>query len=415
MSRSLLIAEKSAGKDSPIVARILKDFADAKLAKGQIKEGEEMLARYEAIVKQRYPQDHPARAMLLALEAFRLEENAKYEAALDAYRRSSEIIIKAFGADNSFYAENLRRRAEVCISQADTAQASLLAERSVHVFEKVLGSDHLDFAKSLDTLVSAHELQGDYKSALPVLERSFAILGKSFGPEHLLMAGPLNHLGSLHAETGDSGEAIKCFTRALKIYEANLGHTNWQVAYTLNRIGDLLFVNNTTTKRYLVREALAIHKAVLGSNNLAVADDLYCIGKVLFFMGERSQGLEIHRKCLEIQTGLLSESHPRVACTLILLAVDSLANGDVQQSLDYVQRLSLGCRQRSFGKRLVLQIWWLWSYRKAWILRPKYWSQSSLRHCGLDWTAHEPLALLNKWRLAKGCWSKARNQSEPGS
>ena len=56
LSRSLLIAEKSAGKDSPIVARILKDFTNAKLAKGQIKEGEEMLARYEAIVKQRYPQ-----------------------------------------------------------------------------------------------------------------------------------------------------------------------------------------------------------------------------------------------------------------------------------------------------------------------------------------------------------------------
>ena len=74
--------------------------------------------------------------MLFALDAFRLTENAKYEAALDAYRRSSEIIVKAFGADNSFYAENLRQRADVYISQADHAQASLLAERSVQVFER---------------------------------------------------------------------------------------------------------------------------------------------------------------------------------------------------------------------------------------------------------------------------------------
>ena len=58
------------------------------------------------------------------------------------------------------------------------------------------------------------------------------------------------------------------------------------------------------------REGLAIHEAVLGSNNLAVAYDLYCIGKVLFAMGERAEASEIHRKCLEIQTELLSESNP---------------------------------------------------------------------------------------------------------
>jgi CHAT domain-containing protein len=348
LSRSLLIAEKSAGKDSPIVGRILKDFADFKLAKGQIKEGEEMLARYEAVVKQRYPQDHPARAMLLAVNGLRLTSKAKYEAALDAYRQSSEIIVKAFGADNFFYADNLLQRAQVCISQADYAQASSLAERSLQVFEKVLGSEHLDVARSLDTLASAHELQDDYRNALPIVERSLTILGKSFPPEHLLMADPLYHLGRLHAESGDALEAMKCFTRALKIYEANLGHTNWQVANTLNIIGDLLFLeqhNDEALRSF--REALAIHEAVLGSNDLSVADDLYCIGKILYATGERAQALEIHRKCLEIQTGLLSESHPRVACTLLFLALESLAGQDVQQGLDYAQRLSSSCRQQS--------------------------------------------------------------------
>ena len=161
------------------------------------------------------------------------------------------------------------------------------------------------------------------------------------------MAGPLNHLGSLHAELGDTVEAMNCFTRALKIDEANLGHTNWPVAHTLSRIGDLLFdeQHNDEALRYF-REALAIHEAVLGSNHLAVADDLYCIGKVLFAMGERTQASEIHRKCLEIQTGLLGESHPRVACTLLCLAFESLAGKDLQQSLDYAERMSSSNRQQ---------------------------------------------------------------------
>ena len=347
LDRCLSIGEKSAGRDSLIVGRILNELAGVRLAQGQTRKAEALLARFERIVNLHCPQEHPANAVMLQLRGSILFSEGKYEDALDAYRRSSQMIAKTLGTDNQLYGLSLKSQAEACLWLADYAQAQLFAERSVQILEKVLGSGHLNIARGLGTLASAYEFQGNYKDALPVLERSFAILGKAFGPEHFQMAGSLNHLGDLNAKSGSATEAMNCFTRAFKIYRANLGHTNSHVASTLNRIGELLLdqQHNDEAMRCF-RESLAIHEALWGKGHPDVANDLYNVGKVLRRMGDRAQATEMHRKCLEIQAEFLSESHPAVTVTLLNLAIESLEDENAQQSLDYGQRMSSSCRQQ---------------------------------------------------------------------
>ena len=118
-----------------------------------------------------------------------LRAQGKYSEAEPLYRRSLQIIEKAFGPNNANVATALNNLAMIYHAQGKYTEAEPQFKRSLEIYEKVLGPEHPDVAQSLYNLADLYFEQGKYDEAE---EHYRAILQRR--PEHTLVLVQLGHL-----------------------------------------------------------------------------------------------------------------------------------------------------------------------------------------------------------------------------
>ncbi|XXY54288.1 tetratricopeptide repeat protein [Sorangium sp. So ce269] len=291
--------------------------------------------------------------------ARRLDEEGKYEEAIDSARQVWTLLTDALGPEDARVAESmhvlatlytkvgryasaeglldsalaLRKKsahgddklvADMLSSMAvlyrergRAPQAEALCDRALTMHEELVGASSPEVARSLHLLASLHRDRGDYAAARFMCERALAIRERASAHAAADLAESLSLLGRLYLDVGDHAGAEPVLQRALGLHEQALGATHPDLATTLSDLAELHRQRGEPARaEQLVRRALAIRVRSLGHAHPAVAASSGQLGSLYRDRGNFVRAEQLTRRALEVRRSSLGPEHPAVAASL---------------------------------------------------------------------------------------------------
>ncbi len=214
LERALEITEKKLGSDHIQAAPILNQMGllAYKLKLGFYSVALEDLQKSLAIAEKSMGRESPSVASVLHNIGRVYSQLGNYGKALETYKRSLAIVEKVFGTDHVAVAASLGDLASLYRSQKNFKDALPLYQRSLELRQKAFGPEHPVVAISLNNLALIYKDLGDLEEAIRLYTLALDIQLKVLGPEHPDVATTLENMAMCLVDYGEPQVSIQCFS-----------------------------------------------------------------------------------------------------------------------------------------------------------------------------------------------------------
>ena len=279
-----------------------------------------------------------------------LRKYAKYDKAIEIYKREIAISEELYGLEHPATATSYNNIGEVYKSLSDYPKALEYFGKSLVISERVLGEEHPSTATVYNNIGLVYYHLGDYPKALEYYGKSLAISEKVLGEEHPDTALSYNNIGVVYDNLGDYPMALEYYGKSLAIREKVFGEEHPATATSYNNIGEVYKSLSDYPKALeYFGKSLVISERVLGEEHPSTATVYNNIGLVYYHLGDYPKALEYYGKSLAISEKVLGEEHPDTALSYNNIGVVYDNLGDYPMALEYYGK-ALGICERVFGK-----------------------------------------------------------------
>ncbi len=242
---------------------------------------------------------------------------ARYDDALDHYRRALSLLEAALGPDHPEVARTLASMAQALGKQGKLDEAIATYRRALLIQEAAYGPVHPDVADTASALSHFLEQQGKYPEALALARRALSIQEGAHAPDHPDIAAALINVGNVLDSLGDADGAIADYARALSIRERSFGPENGLVADVLNNMGEVMSARGKFVEALGYHErALAIREKALPADHPNLAMSLSNIGNALVALLRYREAIPRYERALAITEKTLGPDHLYIADAL---------------------------------------------------------------------------------------------------
>ena len=168
------------------------------------------------------------------------EGTAKYDQALDYYRKSLAIRKKELGLRDPVVAASLNNMGNVHQKQGNFDKALEYHHKALLTRKEALGPEHPDVAMSYNNLGVVLEVQGKFGKALQYYQQSLTIWEQALGSKHPNVAYALHNIASMYAEQNQLSKALTTYRRAATVFSNQMGSDHPELVYELSGIGEIL-------------------------------------------------------------------------------------------------------------------------------------------------------------------------------
>jgi tetratricopeptide (TPR) repeat protein len=241
-----------------------------------------------------------------------LNNQGKYDTALDTLKRTLKIYSEVYGRDSMSVAKTLVHLGSVYKNLDNVDRASGCFSEGIKIFRSnASGRDcnsEILMSQAMRELGSLYARLKMYDKAINLCTESLRIFKQyqskvgdgSVADTCLSIAGILNDWGKVD-------QAVRFYEESLRFYEENFGSDSTELAtcYYGIAIAQTKMGDSQAGLRSFGK-ALRIHRAE-GDKTLDVANDLFQIGKIYDSYDQTSKAYQCFQECLKIRQANLSD------------------------------------------------------------------------------------------------------------
>ena len=255
--------------------------------------------------------------------------------------RMAEVVLGLSHRDDTVRARHYNNLGIVFSSQAKFDRALESFRKALTLSEKALGSDNPYIAMLLNNIGVMFQDQGDYDKALVYHRRGIAIKEKSLGPEHPSLSASLNNLGQIFSQLGKLDLALDYHTRARKLREKTLGADHPEVAVSLNNLSEIYFRRKDYQKAFEhCDKALEIIEKSLGREHPLAAIILANLGTAYVVQNMPAKAIKPLERAIGICEKLTCDPEPHGASRFFLAQALVATTGVVTRALKLAKQAS---------------------------------------------------------------------------
>jgi tetratricopeptide (TPR) repeat protein/tRNA A-37 threonylcarbamoyl transferase component Bud32 len=330
----------------PLEAEASYRLANLQMAEGKDKEAQAGLMQAAAIATAAHDDRIAALSWVSLIRAG--THLARYADA-EQWSRLAESSVERAGAGEAEQAELLVDQGILLEEQGKYDDALDHYRRALAIRERTLGPEHPSVATVLVTIGVALAYQGKRDEGLANYRRALAIDEKVLGKEHPSLVDILLDIGLVLVHEDQNEEALACYRRALAIGEKSLGEENADVAAVRDELGSVLVTLGYHEEALRQsKRALAIQEKIHGPAHPDVAQALATLGYVLGEQGKPEEALPMERRALAIMEGALGPQHADVATMALSLGDTLLALRRYDEAIAAFERAA-GTWEKIFG------------------------------------------------------------------
>lgn len=274
-----------------------------------------------AIIKQRFPYEHPQRASILNHLGSVYHDKGRYRQANALYQEALKIRLSLFGEEHIDIANSLNDLALLLTELEEYEKAEKFHLKALNIRRRLLGERHLDFTDSLNNLAMLYDEQGLSEKSEPLFIKSLTIRQELLGQEHPRMVTSLNNLASCYYWQGKYKNAEKVYVQALKLSQKIFIDGHYDIANILNNLAQTYakLGKYQQAEKYFI-QALRQQKQIWGQEHPQIATLLNNLASLYEDIGNISKAELLYQQSLNMRIGLLGDNHSDVAISLNNLA-----------------------------------------------------------------------------------------------
>jgi CHAT domain-containing protein/Tfp pilus assembly protein PilF len=248
LTRALEIDVKAFGSDSPEIASILNNLAEAYREQGKNADAEQMYLRAITIDTKAYGRDSGELVHALNNLGLLYGTEARNREAEDLHLRALVIALKVYGKDSMPVAIILNCLGALYLHQGRYVEVEPLFRRSLEIREKVQPPGHPDIGTALNNLAAVYISEDKYADAEPLLEKALSIDERGVGRIHPVVAIDLGNLAKVKQNQGKIAEAERYYLQSLSIQEKVLPPDHPETTSTLGYLSDFYYAQDNYQK-----------------------------------------------------------------------------------------------------------------------------------------------------------------------
>ena len=335
-SRCVDVVEQKLGTQSyfPGVENSLSLLAEIAGRTGHQANAEARLTRLVDTVEKRLGGDHPllAKVLMQAGEA-RVALGSDGDAKKD-YQRCLAIQRVKLGPSHPDVAHTLQRLGLICLHSARYSEAEPLYQECLDTYRKSLGNEDLMVADGLCELGFLYMRTNRYPEAEKTFQESVAIAEKNPGVAADTLEGTLANWGRLCGETGRFDMAESLLKRALTMARDFHGEQHPHVAWNLVYLAQTYWqAGRFSDAEPLYRQAIAIFETTEGKGHPDTHVPLTDLGGVLCALGRYDEAEPLLRQSLGLAKNGWSMNDRDRICTMEALAEVHLRRGQWKEAI----------------------------------------------------------------------------------
>jgi serine/threonine protein kinase/tetratricopeptide (TPR) repeat protein len=234
---SLEIYRAAVGSQSPAVASILNNLADAEVWTADYvlaeRDEREAIRIFQATVNR----NHPDHATALENLGIILTERGKYREAEQMLNEALDIESNVFGANNQRVANIQSHLGILYDRQGDLPRAVQATRQAVTLAADKLGTSHYLTGYYLDSLANLYLRANDLPAAESYARQSLDVYAQSLPARHLYVASTRQLLGDVLMQRGKLTAAEVELRAAVDINSALAGADSWRTARSQASLG----------------------------------------------------------------------------------------------------------------------------------------------------------------------------------
>ncbi|CAF4026129.1 unnamed protein product [Rotaria sp. Silwood2] len=316
--------------------------------KGEWKEAREHFdCAYDRMIKNKPARVRDSAHVLDAIGLI-LENQEKYDEALDFYKRALDIKEKCYLPGSISIATSFNNIGNILSVQRKYNEALDFYKQALDIKEKSHPSGHVSIAASHNKIGIILRGQGKYDEALKYYQRALEMQEEHYPSGHGDIAQSLNNIGHILSDQAKCDEALNYYQRALKIREKYYLSGHVAIVQSLNNIGGLLFEQEKYGEALdYYQQLLKIQEKYYPSDHLDIAQSLNKIGKILYHQERYDTALDYYQRALKIQEKHYSPCHVDIAASLNDIGNIFSDQGKYDEALDYYQQ-ALKMREKCY-------------------------------------------------------------------
>ncbi|HEX2477444.1 MAG TPA: serine/threonine-protein kinase [Lacipirellulaceae bacterium] len=271
----------------------------------------------------------------------------------DAMTRAIKQLDDGYLADHpATVAYVLEQVAMILHGNGRTAEAELLAARSVEILRQLSSDDEAAAARALNNLAGMRMSMGKLKEAEPLFEELLKVYGRLYaGKDHEHLAWAMNNLAGVRDMLGRAAEAEPLFQQALEMERRRLAGKDDPslVRAMLNLGGVQLKLDRAAEALEMYEQAMAMSQRLYPGDHPLVAHSLTALGGFHMTRDDVEKAEPLWEQALQMRQRLFKGDHQDVAVSLNNLAGVRQERGQLeeaeslyQEALEMFQRLFPG-------------------------------------------------------------------------
>ncbi len=267
------------------------------------------------------------------------KNSAKYEDALDCYKKLLLISRKQFGDRDEKTALVYNLIGIIYRTVANYDEAINYYQKSLDIRINLYGENHKSIAANYGNLGLAWRSKGEYDKAIDFYEKALNLKLKLFGDQHNSTALTYSGLGGVIGEKGEKDKCIEYYKKALAIRLKIFGEQHTSVSTIYNNIGFELRKDEKYEEciEYFLK-SLDICITLRGENHPVTAVSYNNIGAAYGKLKNYKNALINCEKSLTIKLKSYAEDHPSVGKTYENFGDIYKANEDYNKAIEYYQK-----------------------------------------------------------------------------
>ena len=329
--RSLLLRRANGAGESAETATTLLHMANTLRVAGNYAAADsaawEALRIYETVNGPADPSAAEAWQMLSMLAVYRSDIRATAVYA----RRSADIMIAAYGADDPRIAHSLEILGGALNRLGRYEEGERYMRRALVLYEREKGPNDPELILPLYRLAEAMvDSREDYAGAAPLMERGAAIARASLGDAHPRTGYALEFLGALESRRGNFAKGERLSRQAVEIFEKALGRRDVSVADAYADLAKVYSrVGRWTEAEAAQRTAMAVFDNALGRAHAMYAGAMAGLCEIHLHAGRLAEADTECRESLAIRERALGPRNLGLLSPLLLLGDMRVGRGEL--------------------------------------------------------------------------------------
>ncbi len=226
LSRAAPLLERLLGANSPSVAAVYANLAEARAFSGDWVSSSSLFEKSISTLQKAYGLNHPDLASALSNFGTVYQNRKQYKKAKPLFERALEIDRAAFGPESLKIAVDLNNLGSLAYLQHHFTESESLLRKAFMIAERDLGEKHATTGLLAGNLSRLYYRQKKFGEAEPFLQKAIRIRELHYGPDDSTLGTMLAEYAVVLRKKGDYSEAEKTEVRATRIQVRTLLHGN---------------------------------------------------------------------------------------------------------------------------------------------------------------------------------------------